>query len=178
MGALGIGIGTAWSGGAGKRLARALVRPAISWIEPVLESSFEALEHLFFDAFDVSELAPPSNITVFRRALSLYDKLFHQAQLVRVFFPEILFANFSSLFLPVLSPQTHRRFKLTVVNDLPRRFAALQRASILSPPTSFKSVACHCPPLERTARVRLARFIVELVQGAKDRHFSGCSPAG
>jgi hypothetical protein len=95
-------------------------KPAISWIEPVLESSFEALEHLFFDAFDVSELAPPSHITVFRRALSLYDKLFHQPQLVRVFFPEMLFANVSSLFLPVLSPRTHRRFKLAIVNDLTR----------------------------------------------------------
>jgi hypothetical protein len=91
--------------------------PGISWIEPVLELSFEALEHLFFDVFDVRELAPPSHITVFRRALNLYDKLFHQPQLVRVFFPEMLFANVSSLFLPVLSPQTHRRSKLAVVND-------------------------------------------------------------
>jgi fibronectin-binding autotransporter adhesin len=32
----------------------------------------------------------------------------------------MLFASVSSLFLPVLSPQTHRRFKLAVV--LPRRF--------------------------------------------------------
>jgi hypothetical protein len=88
-----------------------------SWNEPVLELSFEALEHLFFDAFDVSELAPPSHITVFRRALNLYDKLFHQSQLVWVFFPEMLFANVSSLFLPVLSPQTHRRFKVAGVND-------------------------------------------------------------
>jgi hypothetical protein len=87
-----------------------------SWIEPALELSFEALKHLFFDVFDVSELAPPSHITV-RWALNLYDKLFHQPQLVRVFFPEMLFANVSSLFLPVLSPKTHRRFKLAVVND-------------------------------------------------------------
>src|SRR6516225_9023389 len=91
--------------------------PAISWIEPVLESNFEALEHLFFYAFDVSKLTPPSHITAFRRALNLYDKLFHQSQLVRVFFPEMLFANVSSLFLAVLCPQTHRRFKLAVVND-------------------------------------------------------------
>jgi hypothetical protein len=40
-------------------------RPAISRVEPVLESNLEALEHLFFDAFDVSELAPPSHITAF-----------------------------------------------------------------------------------------------------------------
>jgi hypothetical protein len=44
-------------------------------------------------------------------ALNLYDKLFHQPQLVRVFFPEMLFANVGSLFLPVLSSQPHRRFK-------------------------------------------------------------------
>ena len=29
----------------------------------------------------------------------------------------MLFANVSSLFLPVLSPKTHSRFKLAVVND-------------------------------------------------------------
>ena len=75
----------------------------ISRVEPVLESNLEALEHLFFDVFDISELAPPSYITVFRMAINLYDKLFHQPQLVRVFSPEMLFANVSSLFLPVLS---------------------------------------------------------------------------
>ena len=80
----------------------------------MLEFSFEPLEHLFFDVFDVSELAPPSHITVFSRALNLYDKFFHQPQLIRVFFPEMLFANVSSLFLPVLSPQTHSRLKLAV----------------------------------------------------------------
>ena len=67
--------------------------------------NLEALEHLFFDVLDVSELAPPSHITVFRRALNFYDKLFHQPQLVRVFFPEMLFANVSILFLPVLGPR-------------------------------------------------------------------------
>jgi hypothetical protein len=41
----------------------------------LLKFSFEPLEHLFFDVFDVSELAPPSHITVFSRALNLYDKL-------------------------------------------------------------------------------------------------------
>ena len=83
----------------------------------MLEFSFEPLEHLFFDVFDVSELAPPSHITVFSRALNLYNKLFHQPQLIREIFPEMLFANVSSLFLPVLSPQTHRRFKVAVVNN-------------------------------------------------------------
>ena len=78
--------------------------PAISWIEPVLESNFEALEHLFFYAFDVSKLAPPSHITAFRRALNLYDKLFHQLKLVRVFLPQMLFAKLRGLFLPVLGP--------------------------------------------------------------------------
>jgi hypothetical protein len=64
----------------------------------------EALEHLFFDVSDVSELPPTSQITIVRRALNLYDKLFHQPQLIRVFFSETLFANFCSLFLPVLGP--------------------------------------------------------------------------
>jgi hypothetical protein len=66
--------------------------------------SLEALEHPFFDAFNVSELAPTSRIAVFGRALNLYDKLFHQAELVRVFLPQMLFAELRSLFLPVLGP--------------------------------------------------------------------------
>jgi hypothetical protein len=61
--------------------------PLDSWIEPVLESSLETLEHLFFDMSDVSELAPTSWVTVFGKALDLYDKFFHQRQLVPVFFP-------------------------------------------------------------------------------------------
>ena len=40
--------------------------PAISWIEPVLKSDLEPLEHLLFDVFDVSELGPTSKITAFR----------------------------------------------------------------------------------------------------------------
>jgi len=78
--------------------------PAISWIEPVLKSDLEPLEHLLFDVFDVSELGPTSKITAFRRTLDLYDKLFHQLQLVRVFFPQMLFANVSSLSLSMLGP--------------------------------------------------------------------------
>jgi hypothetical protein len=38
------------------------------------------------------------------RPLNFYDKLLHQPQLVRVFFPQILFAKFGSLLLPVLGP--------------------------------------------------------------------------
>src|SRR5215475_13414816 len=68
-------------------------KPVLSWIEPVLELKLEALEHLFCDAFDVSELAPTSHITVFRRALNLYDKPFNQPKLVRVFFPENAFCK-------------------------------------------------------------------------------------
>ena len=69
-------------------------------IEPLLELSLQTLEHLLFDVFDVSELAPTSDIRVISGTLNLYDKLFHQLQLVRVFFPEMLFANVSSLHLP------------------------------------------------------------------------------
>jgi hypothetical protein len=78
------------------------IRAVISTIEPVFESSLEALEHLCFDVFDVSELAPTSHVTVFGRTLDLYNKLFHQRQLVPVFFPKMLFAKLSSLYLPIL----------------------------------------------------------------------------
>jgi hypothetical protein len=78
------------------------IRAVISIIEPVLKANLEALKHLSFDAFDVSELAPTSHITVFERALNLYDKLFHQPQLIRIFFSQMLFAKVRSLFLPVL----------------------------------------------------------------------------
>jgi hypothetical protein len=40
------------------RKAPKLANRAISRVEPVLESNLEALEHFFFDAFDISELAP------------------------------------------------------------------------------------------------------------------------
>jgi len=49
----------------------------VSWIEPVLEFPLEALEHLFFDALNVCELAPTRQVTTLGRALDLYDKLFH-----------------------------------------------------------------------------------------------------
>jgi hypothetical protein len=52
--------------------------PAGSWIEPVLELNLEAVEHFFFDAFDVSEPAPASQVTVLGRTFNLYNELFHQ----------------------------------------------------------------------------------------------------
>jgi hypothetical protein len=58
-------------------------------------------EHLFFDALNVSELAPTSHVTVCGRALNLNDKLFYQSQLIGVFLPQMLLAKVSSLFLPV-----------------------------------------------------------------------------
>jgi hypothetical protein len=73
-----------------------------SRIEPIFEVNLEALKHLFFNVFDVDELTPTSYIAVFRGALNLHNELFHQPQLVPVFFPEMLFANVRSLFLPVL----------------------------------------------------------------------------
>jgi hypothetical protein len=75
-----------------------------SRIEPVVELSVEALEHLFFDVFDVSEPASAGHIRALGRPLNFYDKLLHQPQLVRVFLPQMLFAKFGSLFLPVLGP--------------------------------------------------------------------------
>jgi hypothetical protein len=80
----------------------AISTPFDSGIKPALELSLEAPEHLFFDVFNVSELAPTGHVRVFGRALNLYDKLFDQPQFVRVFFPEMLFAKLRSLFLPVL----------------------------------------------------------------------------
>ena len=70
--------------------------PAISWIEPVLKSDLEPLEHLLFDVFDVSELGPTSKITAFRRTLDLYDKLFHQPQLVANIFQATWVSLFKS----------------------------------------------------------------------------------
>jgi hypothetical protein len=75
-----------------------------SRVKPVLESNLEPLEHLFFDVPDISELAPPSHVTVFGRALNLYNKLFHQRRLIWVFLPQMLFAKICGLFLPILGP--------------------------------------------------------------------------
>ena len=73
-----------------------------SRIEPFLEMSLEALEHLFFDVFDVGEPAPTSDIAVLRYTLNVNDKFFHEFSLVPVFFPEMQLANVRRLFLPVL----------------------------------------------------------------------------
>jgi hypothetical protein len=80
----------------------AISTPFASRIKPVLESSLETLEHLFFDVSDVSELTPTSQVAAFGWALDLYNKLFDQRQLIRVFFPQMLFTKLSSLFLPIL----------------------------------------------------------------------------
>jgi len=69
---------------------------------PLLEMHLQALEHLFFNAFDVGESAPTSDVAVFRSTLNLNDKFFHQPRLVPVFFPEMLFANIRRLFLPII----------------------------------------------------------------------------
>ncbi len=64
--------------------------------------NLETLEHLSFNIFDVGELAPTSHIAVFRGTLNLHNEFFNQSQLIPVLFPEMLFANIRSLFLPVL----------------------------------------------------------------------------
>jgi hypothetical protein len=78
--------------------------PAISWIEPVIESDLESLEHLLLDVLDVGELGPTGKVTAFRRTLDLCDKLLHQPQLVRVFCPQMRFADVRGLSLSVLGP--------------------------------------------------------------------------
>ena len=50
-----------------------------SRIKPLLKVHLEALEHLFFDVFDVGELAPTSDIAVFTGALNLHNEFLHKA---------------------------------------------------------------------------------------------------
>jgi hypothetical protein len=64
--------------------------------------SLEALEHFFFDVFDIGEPAPTSDIAVLRYTLNLNDKFFHELSLFPVFSPEMQLANVRRLFLPVL----------------------------------------------------------------------------
>jgi len=72
-----------------------------SRIDPLLEMSLEALEHLCFDVFDIGESAPTTDIAVLRYTLNLNDKFFHELSLVAVFFPEMQLASVRRLFLPV-----------------------------------------------------------------------------
>jgi hypothetical protein len=60
---------------------------------PPTEMRLEALEHLFFDVFDVGEEVPTSDIAVFAVTLKLQNEFFHWPPLVAVFFPEMLLAN-------------------------------------------------------------------------------------
>jgi hypothetical protein len=48
-----------------------------SRIKPLLKVHLEAFEHLFFDVFDVRELASTSDIAVFTGALNLHNEFFH-----------------------------------------------------------------------------------------------------
>jgi hypothetical protein len=70
--------------------------------KPLLEMHLKALEHLFFNVFDVGELDPTSDIAVFMGTLKLHNEFFHEPPPVPVFFPEMLLANVRRLFLPVL----------------------------------------------------------------------------
>src|SRR5262249_55933956 len=108
--------------------------PAGSWIEPVLELSLESLEHLFFDAFDVSELAPTSHVTIIGRAFDLDDELFDERQFVRILSRRCCLQRVCGLFLSVLGCGTHRRLNWLVNNswDVPKLFQAKSsRKSIL-----------------------------------------------
>jgi hypothetical protein len=48
-----------------------------SRIKPLLEMRLEALEHLFFNVFDVGEAIPTSDIAVFTVTLKLQNEFFH-----------------------------------------------------------------------------------------------------
>jgi hypothetical protein len=56
-----------------------------SGIKPLLEAHLQARKHLFFNVFDVGELAPTSDIAVFAGALNLHDEFLHQPSLSRYF---------------------------------------------------------------------------------------------
>jgi hypothetical protein len=60
----------------------------------------EARQHLLFNVFYIGELAPMNDVAVFAGTLKLHNEFLHQPQLVPVFFPEMLFADFRRLFLP------------------------------------------------------------------------------
>ena len=51
--------------------------PLSSRIKPLLEMRLEALEHLFFNIFDVGEAVPTSDIAVFTVTLKLQNEFFH-----------------------------------------------------------------------------------------------------
>src|SRR6266446_7443101 len=51
--------------------------PLSSRIKPPLEMRLEALEHLFFNVFDVGEPVPTSDIAVFTVTLKLQNEFFH-----------------------------------------------------------------------------------------------------
>jgi hypothetical protein len=51
--------------------------PLSSRIKPLLEVRLEALEHLFFNVFDVGEPVPTSDIAVFTVTLKLQNEFFH-----------------------------------------------------------------------------------------------------
>src|SRR5208283_5308330 len=85
-----------------------------SLLKPVLKLNLETLKHLFFNIFDVGELAPTSYIAVFSSTLNLHNEFFHQPKLVQVFFPKMLFANVRSLFLPDLGSQSHKRRRVII----------------------------------------------------------------
>ena len=67
----------------------------------------QALEHLFFNVFDVGEQVPTSDIAVFTDTLKLQNEFFHEPELVPVFFPQMLLADVRRLFLPILSSKSH-----------------------------------------------------------------------
>jgi hypothetical protein len=48
-----------------------------SRIKPLLEMRLEALEHLFFNVFDVGEPVPTSDIAVFTGTLNLQNEFFY-----------------------------------------------------------------------------------------------------
>jgi hypothetical protein len=51
--------------------------PLSSRIKPLLEMCLEALDHLFFNVFDVGEPVPTSDIAVFTVTLKLQNEFFH-----------------------------------------------------------------------------------------------------
>ena len=75
-----------------------------SRIEPLLEVHLKARKHLFFNVFDVGELAPTSDIALFAGALKLHNEFLHQPPACRGIFPGDAVCKWPPFFFRFLVP--------------------------------------------------------------------------
>jgi hypothetical protein len=91
----------------------------------------EAFKHLFFNVFDVSELAPTSHIRVFRYSFNLHDKFFSNSSRSRYFsrrycleMSAVCFCRFfvpNPIFVPRIVTGTVFRRRLRILGDRKKR---------------------------------------------------------